>query len=140
MDGWGGGGLRHSRAGAVEAGAHAGCRAALPWPPSLMPPRPRAPLPSRLLQPLMRIPASTPFTSIPCGVCPGAVHSCGWPPPNDRDAAGCGWRATLPPICQLQQHLPSTAFPAVFTECVEGGKVSPQTCVYYQRWLDQLDF
>ncbi|PRW59184.1 DNA-directed RNA polymerase III subunit RPC6 [Chlorella sorokiniana] len=48
--------------------------------------------------PLMRVPASTAFTSIPCGVCP------------------------------------------VFTECVEGGKISPQTCVYYQSWLDQLDF
>lgn len=44
----------------------------------------------------MRIPEVTPFTSVPCGVCP------------------------------------------VFNECVEGGKVSPQTCVYYGQWLDQL--
>ncbi|KAL4445817.1 hypothetical protein ABPG77_009016 [Micractinium sp. CCAP 211/92] len=24
----------------------------------------------------------------------------------------------------------------VFNECVEGGKISPATCVYYQEWLD----
>lgn len=48
--------------------------------------------------PLMRIPETTAFTSIPCGVCP------------------------------------------VFNECVEGGKVSPSTCAYYQEWLDRLDF
>jgi len=28
----------------------------------------------------------------------------------------------------------------VFNECVEGGKISPATCVYYQEWLDKLDF
>lgn len=28
----------------------------------------------------------------------------------------------------------------VFGECVEGGAVSPQTCVYYKQWLEQLDF
>ncbi|KAL4425784.1 hypothetical protein ABPG75_009800 [Micractinium tetrahymenae] len=43
---------------------------------------------------LMKIPETTAFTSIPCGVCP------------------------------------------VFNECVEGGKISPATCVYYQEWLD----
>lgn len=47
--------------------------------------------------PLMRIPETTPFTSIPCGVCP------------------------------------------VLNECVEGGKISPQTCMYYQQWLHELD-
>ncbi|EFN57447.1 hypothetical protein CHLNCDRAFT_59631 [Chlorella variabilis] len=44
--------------------------------------------------PLMSIPEATPFTSIPCGVCP------------------------------------------VFNECVEGGKISPQTCIYFDQWLD----
>ncbi|PSC67959.1 DNA-directed RNA polymerase III subunit RPC6 [Micractinium conductrix] len=46
---------------------------------------------------LMRIPESTPLTSIPCGVCP------------------------------------------VFSECVEGGKISPATCTYYQDWLEQME-
>ena len=40
------------------------------------------------------IPASTAFTSIPCGMCP------------------------------------------VFNECKEGGAVSPQTCVYFEKWLE----
>lgn len=45
-------------------------------------------------QALLRIPDTTPLTSIPCGVCP------------------------------------------VISECVEGGKISPQTCIYYQHWLE----
>eukprot|EP00877_Chromochloris_zofingiensis_P008174 jgi/Chrzof1/360/Cz01g13030.t1 len=43
---------------------------------------------------VLAIPDTTPYTSIPCGVCP------------------------------------------VFRECHEGGQISPQTCVYYQAWLD----
>ncbi|KAI3438602.1 hypothetical protein D9Q98_001025 [Chlorella vulgaris] len=48
--------------------------------------------------PLMPIPDTTAFTSIPCGVCP------------------------------------------VFNECVEGGKISPESCQYYSAWLEQLDY
>lgn len=28
----------------------------------------------------------------------------------------------------------------VFTECHEGGLVSPESCEYYAKWLDQIDF
>mmetsp|Transcript_17094 Transcript_17094/g.58438 ORF Transcript_17094/g.58438 Transcript_17094/m.58438 type:complete len:298 (+) Transcript_17094:229-1122(+) len=42
----------------------------------------------------LRIPESSAFTSMPCGVCP------------------------------------------VFNDCQPGGLVSPETCVYYQKWLD----
>lgn len=43
---------------------------------------------------VLPLPTSTPFTSIPCGVCP------------------------------------------VIDQCSEGGQISPQTCVYYQKWLE----
>lgn len=42
---------------------------------------------------VLAVPASSAFTSIPCGVCP------------------------------------------VFNECHEGGVISPETCVYYDKWL-----
>ena len=44
------------------------------------------------------VPESTPFTDIPCGVCP------------------------------------------VFNDCREGGNVSPEKCVYYTKWLEDLEW
>jgi DNA-directed RNA polymerase III subunit RPC6 len=46
----------------------------------------------------MVIASRTPFTSVPCGVCP------------------------------------------VFSECHEGGAISPEQCQYYTKWFSQLDF
>ncbi|WIA18894.1 hypothetical protein OEZ85_003566 [Tetradesmus obliquus] len=50
--------------------------------------------PERYRTAVLAVPHSTPFTAIPCGVCP------------------------------------------VMDQCCEGSQISPQTCVYYQTWLD----
>jgi DNA-directed RNA polymerase III subunit RPC6 len=50
--------------------------------------------PERYRTAVLAVPHSTPFTAIPCGVCP------------------------------------------VMDQCCEGSQISPQSCVYYQTWLD----
>lgn len=45
-------------------------------------------------------------------------------------------------VCLVPWVLPhwivlcSTPSSTVFNECVEGGKISPQTCIYFDQWLD----
>lgn len=61
--------------------------------------------------------------------------------PHGSAAGNCQLSALLLScLLRVARLSTSTALPAVFTECVEGGKISPQTCVYYQSWLDQLEF
>ncbi len=85
------------------------------------------------LQALMKTPETTAFTSIPCGVCPGK-----------KNINLLGFLSPYTPLICIPLHLPCAAmltpplppYLVVFNECVEGGKISPATCVYYQEWLD----
>ena len=99
----------------------------------------------------MRVPESTPFTSIPCGVCPGTPAA--WHQPDGPAACMQPTCCHVLPLPSANQHtqqllpkcLPSLAhlapllplaMPAVFNECSEEGKITPKTCVYYQQWLE----
>lgn len=76
-----------------------------------------------------RIPKTSAFTSIPCGVCPvSLLTDCIESITMCVDGGLCFY--------SYSRHVSDVQVLQVINECSDDGVISPATCTYYQAWLD----